>query len=331
MSRTLIGASLVLAAGLSTAYALEPLEYSLVHGVFRPAPDTVGEGAIHPLEPLQKVEGIQNGNTFRIKVLGGVLGGGPAETVAYPVFTNASGKELANLVDFKPGSTTFLAALDLTGTGVSDIIYSNKDLSGWKILSNGARLPKPLAGFCEGFYAKGADHPDTLLIPADNHELTVDQDLLAVVGDFLGNGTEQLAYTRPGQRQMWVVGAHGVLTMQAELTGLAPALPGVKTHWLFPFKANKQGQHTRIAYYRLGADRLIRLVPKGMVFTQEQVPLKGNWERLNQAVLDWPKAAPEVVVMPSPAVPRPPQVAQASPATLEPPALEGKEPIASDR
>ena len=122
----------------------------------------------------------------------------------------------------------------------------------------------------------------------------MDQDFLAAVGDFLGNGTEQLAFTRPGHNQVWIVGAQGVLAMKADLKGIETSAAGARSHWLFPYRASRKGQRTRLAYYRLGADHLLRLVPKGMEFIQERVPLKGHWERLNQAVLDWPQPAPAV-------------------------------------
>jgi hypothetical protein len=209
--------------------------------------------------------------------------------MAFPVHAGPGAKEPISLKDFGEDGSTFLTGLDLTGTGVSDLIYTRKDMPGWKVLTNGARLAKPMRGFVVGHYDR--DTCKTEFIPADTREFKVDQDLLAVTGDFLGNGTEQLAYTRPGQTQLWIVGANGVTTMKADLKGIDPTPPGARSHWLFSCKATRKGQRTRIAYYRAGADHLIRLVPKGMEFVQERVPLKGHWERLNQAVLDWPVTA----------------------------------------
>jgi len=282
MLRTFLGTALVLTAGLTAANATE-FSNALVHGIFRPAEGGIGEGAVHPLEPAQKVEGLQNHNTFL------VTSRETGEKMAFPVHAGPGAKEPTTLKDFGEDGATFLAALDLTGTGVSDLIYTRKDMPGWKVLSNGARLATPVRAFVVGLHDR--DSLKAELIPADTREFKADHDLLAVTGDFLGNGTEQLAYTRPGQTQLWIVGANGVTTMKAELKGIEPTPPGARSHWLFSCKATRKSQRTRIAYYRAGADHLIRLVPKGMEFVQERVPLKGHWERLNQAVLDWPVTA----------------------------------------
>lgn len=284
MLRQLPWAALALASGLSLAQAAEPLKYALAHGQFIPQTEAPAKDAIHPLEPSQRLEALQNGNTFQVAFSGTRAG----EKIACPILKEPGAKEAmtpAGLME----EGTFLAAVDLTGSGVSDLVYGGKATGGWKVLTNGARLPKPVQGFVAGFFdASGAAKSDT--IPADTRELTLDQDLLAAVGDFLGNGTEQLAYTRPGQAQMWIVGAHGVVTVKADLKGIEATSGQAKSHWLFSYKASRKGQRTRLAYYRLGADHLARLVPKGMEFVQEHVPLKGHWERLNQAVLDWPQA-----------------------------------------
>lgn len=280
MQRILLGAAL--AAGLCTVHATTPLTHSLVHGIFKPAPDAVGEGAIHPLQPLQRLAALDKG-AFRI------VAQDSAEAMAFPMLAAPGASGPADLADL--GEDTFIAPLDLTGTGVSDLVYARKGAPGWKVLTNGARLKQPSQGFVAGHFEKGADTPKSDLIPADTSDLSVDQDLLAATGDFLGNGTEQLAYTRPGQHQIWIVGAHGVTTMKADLKGIEPGGPGERNHWLFPYKATRKAQRTRLAYYRAGSDHLVRLVPKGMEFVQEKVPLKGHWERLNQAVVDWPHAA----------------------------------------
>jgi hypothetical protein len=176
---------------------------------------------------------------------------------------------------------------------VSDLIYARKDWGGWKVLSNGTRLPKPFQGFVAGMCAPDQDSARAETIPADTRDMVVDNDLLAVVGDFLGNGTEQLAYTRPGWTQMWVVGSHGVTQMAVDTAGIEPNGPGPRVHWLFPFKSAGKGvHHTRIAYYRMGADQLVTFAPRGMAFKRGQAALKGNWERLNQNMLDWPQKAP---------------------------------------
>jgi len=287
MQRTSAWAVLPLAAGLSTLIcsATEPLTHSLVHGVFKPAAEDAKGAPIHPLAPTHRVTSIQDKNTFQIAATAG------GEAMAFPV-RRAPGSEPMAMAELREDGATFFAPVDLTGSGVSDLLYTRAEMPGWRILSNGTRLAAPSQAFLAGFYPAGADTPRTDLIPADNRDFKVDPDLLAAVGDFLGNGTEQLAYTRPGASQIWVVGQHGVMTMKADLQGIGSA-GGTRNHWLFPYKSNRKGQRTRLAYYRLGADHLIRLVPKGMEFTQEKVPLKGHWERLNQAVLDWPQPAPQ--------------------------------------
>lgn len=294
MQRILLGAAL--AAGLCTAHAATPFKHSLVHGVFKPAadkpaPDAAGAVAVHPLQPLQRLDAMPDKATFRI------VGQETAESMTFPVLAAPGVPGAADLADIGEEGETFMAPLDLAGAGVSDLIYARKDAAGWKVLTNGARLPKPMQGFVAGYFEKGSDSRKCEVIPADTHELTVDQDLLAATGDFLGNGTEQLAYTRPGQHQIWIVGAHGVTTMKADLKGIEPTPAGERIHWLFPYKATRKVQRTRLAYYRAGSSQILRLVPKGMEFVQEKVPLKGNWERLNQAVVDWPhpvSAAPKM-------------------------------------
>jgi hypothetical protein len=280
MLRTLPWAALALAAGLATAHAAPPLQHALTHGVFKADAEATPETAIHPLEPAQKLDALKDA-TFRI------TGRDAADGLSYPVYAEPGSRTAAKLEGLGDGA--FLASLDLTGAGVSDLIYTSKDLPGWKVLTNGTRLPQPEQAFIAGLFVKGARVQDA--IPADNRAFTVDNNLLAAVGDFMGNGTEQLAYTYPGQNQIWVVGAHGVMTMKADLTGFEPAAAGDRNHWLFAYHANRKGQRTRLAYYRTGADHLVRLTPKGMEFVQDKVPLKGHWTRLNQAELDWPQPA----------------------------------------
>ena len=288
MQRTSTWAVLALAAGLSSvlSQAAEPLTHSLVHGAFKQGAEEAKGAPIHPLAPTLKIVSIQDKTTFQIAAAAG------GEAMAFPVRRAPGSSEPMALAELREDGGTFFAPVDLTGSGVSDLIYTRADMPGWRILSNGTRLAAPTQAFLAGLYAAGADSPRTDLIPADNRDFKVDADLLAAVGDFLGNGTEQLAYTRPGASQIWVVGQHGVMTMKADLQGIAPASGGTRSHWLFSYKSNRKGQRTRLAYYRAGADHLRRLVPHGMEFVQEKVPLKGHWERLNQAVLDWPQPAP---------------------------------------
>jgi hypothetical protein len=286
----------LLAVATCSAVHADPLKHSLLDGVFKPGADSLGEGAVHPLPPSQKLQALES-RTFRVL---GCDDADRARTMAFPVVARAEGGELADLKALEGEEPAFIAPVDLTGTGASDLLYATRSMSGWGVLSNGARLPKPVQGFVAGYYPKDAAAPRTDLIPADNRDLAIDQDLLAASGDFLGNGTEQLAYTRPGYTTLFIVGAHGVTTMKADLSRVQSTPAGERSHWLFPYRSNRKGQRTRLAYYRLGADHMIRLVPKGMEFVSERVPLKGHWERLNQNALDWPAPA-------HPAQPAPPQ------------------------
>ncbi|BDU75767.1 hypothetical protein [Mesoterricola sediminis] len=275
-------APVALAAGLSLS--ADPLAHALPYGVFTPQESGEKKDIIHPLPPLQRLAGLASGK-LRVE------GPGAAAARDLPVFTGPDAAASADLPDLREDGGTFVAAVDLTGSGLSDLIYAAEGTKAWGLLTNGARLSRPVQGFVAERHAEGTAPAHEDSIPADNTELKVDGDLLAAVGDFLGNGTEQLAWTRPGFRHVVIVGAHGVTTMAADLQDLKSAGSGARSHWLFAFKSNRKGQRTRLAYYRAGADHLVRLVPKGMAFTTERVPLKANWERLNQAVLDWPVQA----------------------------------------
>jgi len=286
-----IGSKLVLAGVLASSFVLagDPLQNSYLLGLFRPSPEDAKE---RPLPSVQKLEALVSNNSFKICDVR------TGEPFVFQVLASPPGSAPPALQDLSkdiPGDgATLVAPVDLTGSGVSDLIYARKDWGGWKVLSNGTRLPKPFQGFVAGIYEKNQDSARTDSIPADTRDMVVDHDLLAVVGDFLGNGTEQLAYTRPGWSQIWVVGAHGVVQMNADLKGVVANGPGPRMHWLFAFKG-KGVQHTRIAYYRMGNRDLVTFAPRGMAFKRDQVPLKGNWEKLSQNVLDWPREAPAAV------------------------------------
>ncbi len=288
MNNKVIGLSLLLASGLasSTGFATDPFSHACHSGLFKRGDKDPRD---LPLPPVQKLEALVNKNSLQIR------DGRNGETLVFQVFAAYPGSAPAALKvldeDIGPDGETMVAAVDLTGSGVSDLVYARKGWGGWKVLSNGARMPKPFQGFVSGLYDKDRDSARSEAIAADTHELVVDRDLLAAVGDFLGNGTEQLAYTRPGWSQIWVVGAHGVVQMAADLTGIEPNGPGIRTHWLFPFKS-KGTHHTRLAYYRMGATLMPTFAPRGMAFKRDQVPVKGNWEKLNQNMLDWPQKAP---------------------------------------
>jgi hypothetical protein len=288
MNNRIIGFNLLLAAGLASSYAFaDPLQQACPCGVFKRGEAESKEHPL-PLPAVQKLEQLVNKNSFKIRDL---RDNNPFVYQVYAACPTSGPAALKDLgEDFPDDGTTLVAAVDLTGSGVSDLIYARKDWGGWKVLSNGSRLPKPFQGFVAGLYEKGQESAKSETIPADTRDMLVDTNLLAVVGDFLGNGTEQLAYTRPGWTQMYVVGCHGVTQMAADLTGIQPNGPGARVHWLFPFKAPGKGiHHTRIGYYRMGAEELPTFAPKGMAFKRSQVPLNtANWDKLSQKILAWP-------------------------------------------
>ena len=289
-----LGVKYLVAAGMVSVclQAAGPLQNGYMAGLFKRID---GDGKDRPLPPVQKLEqldatgsfvirDLRNGEQFTFQVLAAPPGSGAQSSQ-----TVQPRKDLAEA--FPADGATLVVPVDLTGSGVSDLLYARKDWGGWRVLSNGSRLATPFPGFLDGFYDKGSGTARRDLIPADTHDLVVDDDLLAAVGDFLGNGTEQLAYTRPGWTQLWVVGAHGVVSMTADFTAIPAGGPGPRRHWLFPFKS-KGAHHTRLAYYRMGSSELTTYSPRGMGFKQARIPLKGNWEKLSQSVLDWPQAAP---------------------------------------
>jgi hypothetical protein len=272
----------------SLPLAANPLQHAYLSGLFRRAENDPNRP---PLPPLQQLEGLAGKDGLKIRDTRG-------ERFVFQVFTSHPGAAGAAAVapkdltaEFPADGATLVAPVDLTGSGVSDLLYARQGGGGFQVLSNGTRLPKPFQGFVAGFVPKEQESAKGAAIPADTTDLVVDHDLLAVVGDFLGNGTEQLAYTRPGWGQVWVVGAHGVVQLAADLQGIQANGPGSRMHWLFPFSPTS-AHHTRIAYYRMGSNELITFMPHGMAFKRGQVPLKGNWEKLQQNVLDWPQPAP---------------------------------------
>jgi hypothetical protein len=290
MHKRNICSNLLLAAGLASALPLpaNPLEQAWHTGLFKRSD---ADSKDHPLAAAQKLEALEGRNSFKIRDTRN------GDQFVFQVFAAPPGAGSAALKDlgedFPSDGTTLVAAVDLTGCGVSDLIYARKDWGGWKVLSNGTRLSKPCQGFVAGVFEPNQDSAQSETIPADTRDMVVDNDLLAVVGDFLGNGTEQLAYTRPGWTQMYVVGRHGVTQMAVDMNGIQPNGPGPRVHWLFPFKSTGKGvHHTRIAYYRMGADQLATFAPRGMAFKRGQAPLKGNWDKLSQNMLDWPQKAP---------------------------------------
>jgi hypothetical protein len=280
---------LLLAGTLASSFvfAAGPLDNACLGGLFKRAESDPKD---HPLPPVQKLEQLVEKNSFKI------VDTRNQERFAMPVYKAHPAAGNPVLMDMSAelpdDGKTLVVPVDLTGSGVSDLLYSRKDWGGWKVLSNGARLPRPFQGFMAGLVEPGKESASLAAIPVSTHDIAVDTDLLAVVGDFLGTGSEQLAYTRPGWTYFWVVGCAGAVQMSADLTGIVNNGSGVQVHWMFPFKQAKGVKHTRIAYYRLGNSELATFAPQGMGFKRDQAPLKGNWEKLSQNVLDWPREAP---------------------------------------
>jgi hypothetical protein len=110
----------------------------------------------------------------------------------------------------------------------------------------------------------------------------VDNNLMGVAGDFMGNGTEQLAYFRPGWGAIQLAGAHGKISLEADLSGIPADKEGDRCHWLFAFKGSKPGERTRFAYYRKGATQLLIFTNDGSRFTRTVEDTATHWKLLNQ-------------------------------------------------
>jgi hypothetical protein len=290
MSYLTLAQRLLLVGGFVSSFALsaKPLDNAYLGGLFQRAESDPKD--IHPLPPVQKLADLVNKNSFRITDSRTGESQVLQVLATYPAAAAPALKDLGE--DFPEDGRTLVAPVDLTGSGVSDLVYARKDWGGWKVLSNGNRLPRPCQAFVAGLFEQGRDSARSEQIPASTHDLEVDNDLLAVVGDFLGNGTEQLAYTRPGWSQIWVVGAHGVVGMAADLSGIESNGPGPRLHWLFPFEGAKGARHTRFAYYRMGSKQLLVFSPRGLAFKNEPASLEQNWHKLVGKTLDWPREAP---------------------------------------
>jgi hypothetical protein len=200
----------------------------------------------------------------------------------YPHYPVAEGVQPSPLTCVENDGKTFIVPIDLTGRGVADLIIGRQQWSGWRVYTNGQRLAKPFDGFVEGFLPKGAEAVQGPLLPMDLTELRVDNNLLGAVGDFLGNGTEQLAYFRPGWENILVVGAHGLKAMPADLRGIPVDKDGERLHFLFPYRSDKPGERTRLAYHRHGVPRMLMFTFEADKVTRTEVEAKDHWNLLNQ-------------------------------------------------
>jgi hypothetical protein len=142
MNYRIIGFNLLLAAGLASsfAFAQDPLQHSCHFGLFKRGE---AESKDHPLPlpAIQKLEQLVNKNSFKIRDLRDNNQFVYQVYAACPTSGAAALKDLGE--DFPADGTTLVAPVDLTGSGVSDLIFARKDWGGWKVLSNGTRLPFP--------------------------------------------------------------------------------------------------------------------------------------------------------------------------------------------
>ena len=208
------------------------------------------------------------------------------ETFNMPIFPHypvEAGVQQAQLSTLENDGKTLIAPVDLTGRGLSDIIIGRQGWGGFRVYTNGQALPKPMDAFVEGLYPKGEEPTVTTKILAmDLSDLQVDNNLLTTVGDFLGNGTEQVAYFRPGWSAIQVVGAHGKVAMEADLRGIPADKDGDRLHFLFAFKDTKPGERTKLAYHRRGVPKMLVFTSDGQRFTRTEEDAKTHWNLLNQ-------------------------------------------------
>lgn len=173
-----LACSILVAGGLASSLALaaDPLQHAYRGGLFKRAESDAKE---HPVAAVQKLEALVNNNSFKISDVRNGEQFVFQVLAAYPGAVAPALKDLGK--EIADDGQTFVAPVDLTGSGVSDLIYTRKDWNGWKVLSNGSRLPKPAQAFVAGFFAKNQDSAKTDSIPADTRDLGVDDDLLAAV------------------------------------------------------------------------------------------------------------------------------------------------------
>ena len=200
----------------------------------------------------------------------------------YPHYPPSAGVQATAINGIENDGNNCIIPIDLTGRGVSDIMIGRPGWGGWLIYTNGQHLSKPFDGFVEGFYPKDSETSQGPTLSMDLSDLQVDNNLLTAVGDFLGNGTEQLAYFRPGWNAIQVVGAHGKVSFEADLRGIPVDQAGARQQYLFAFKNDKPGERTRLAYHRKGAPKLLVYTSDGTRFQRSEADTTSNWNLLNQ-------------------------------------------------
>jgi hypothetical protein len=272
----LLAAGCVLVLGAPRALADET---SSGGGLLRSAQCKVDEAHVYPLPTLFTVNtrkdwghlnvvNVQTSELFKMPLYG-----------SYPVSANADSIPLNNIEN--DGATVIMAA-DLTGRGVSDILITRQGWSGWQVYTNGACLSQPFDGFVAGLYDKASEKVVTQIIPADTSDLVVDNNLLIAAGDFLGDGTEQVAYFRPDWDAIQVVGAKGKMSFPTDLRGIPSDLKGNRLHWLFSLENAKPGGRTRLVYHRHGVDDMLVFTSDGHGFGRSTLDAAKHWDQVNQ-------------------------------------------------
>ena len=200
----------------------------------------------------------------------------------YPHYPVAAGVLPLPLSGIEEDGKTCIVPVDLAGRGVSDLLIGRHGWGGWLVYTNGQRLAKPFDGFVQGFMPKNSEAIQGTTLDMDLSDLEVDNNLLLAVGDFLGNGSEQVAYFRPGWDAIQVVGAQGKVRFEADLRGIPVDPAGDRQHYLFAFKGGQPGERTRLAYHRHGVPRLLVFTSDGTRFQRSEQDTLSSWNLLNQ-------------------------------------------------
>ena len=254
-------------------------EQSAFGGLLRRDATQPSAGVAHPLPARDMVTTRSDWGHFMVTNLT------TNETFNMPLFPHypvSPGVQPVPLSTIENDGKTFIAPADLTGRGLSDLLIGRQGWGGFRVYTNGQALPRTFDGFVVGLYAKEDAGLKTQILPMDLSDLEVDNNLLATVGDFLGNGTEQVAYFRPGWSAIQVAGTHGKVAMEADLRGIPTDTPGERMHFLFAFRNDKPGERTRLAYHRRGVGKLLVFTCDGQRFTRSEVDTRSHWNLLNQ-------------------------------------------------
>jgi hypothetical protein len=254
-------------------------ETSAMGGLLRAPEAKAGEAAVYPLPAKFTATTRKDWTHFAVK---NITTNEAFNMHVFPHYPVAEGVQPSPLTTVENDGKTYIVPIDLTGRGVSDLMIGREKWGGWRVYTNGARLAKPFDGFVEGFMPKGSDTVQSPLLAMDLTELVVDDNLLGAVGDFLGNGTEQLAYFRPLWDTIVVVGAHGRKAFQADLRGITADTGGGRQQFLFPYRSQKPGERTRLGYHRHGVTKMLTFTFDGDKVTRGEVETKDNWNLLNQ-------------------------------------------------